>query len=201
LRRIGRFYEIDEVLDIVLRDRVYYQTSNGGVTLSGGEPTLFMDYASNLLREFKSSGIHTAIETGGFFEYPEFETKMLEWLDLVLFDVKLADASLHTKYTGRSNEVILQNLARLVRERPDDVIPRIPLIPDITTDPDNLRRIAEILMEMGVRHYWLLPYNPLGFSKREPIGKQPVNMPQRLLTAEEMAHIRGFFVDMDPVEM
>jgi pyruvate formate lyase activating enzyme len=201
LRRIGCFYEVDEVLDIVLRDRVYYQTSNGGVTLSGGEPTLFMDYASKLLQTLKTNGIHTAIETCGFFEYPEFETKMLNWLDLILFDVKLADSSRHTKYTGRSNEVILQNLARLVRGRPEDVIPRVPLIPDITTDTDNLHRTAEILREMGVRHYWLLPYNPLGLSKRETIGKPPVNMSQHLLTTEEMAHIRGFFFDMDPVEM
>jgi len=201
LRKIGRFYEIDELLDIVLRDRVYYQTSNGGVTLSGGEPVLFIDYAARLLRELKSSGIHTAIETCGFFEYSQFKTKMLGWLDLILFDVKLADAELHLKYTGKRNEVILENLARLVQERPNDVIPRIPLIPGITTDPENLQQIADILKEMGIRRLCLLPYNPLGFSKRKTIGKPMVNMPEHTLTKEEIAKLEGFFSWAELVEM
>lgn len=193
LRQIGRFYEVDELLDIVLRDKVYYQTSNGGVTLSGGEPVLFIDYASQLLQKLKSNEIHTAIETCGFFEYSQFKTKILRWLDLVLFDVKLANAELHLKYTGKRNEVILENLVRLVQERPDDVIPRVPLIPGLTTAPNNLQQIADIFKEMRIRRCWLLPYNPLGFSKRETIGKPTVNMPVRMLTEEEMARIKGFF--------
>lgn len=201
LRKIGRFYDIDQLLDIVLRDKMYYQTSNGGVTLSGGEPTLFVDYASRLLRELKSNGIHTAIETSGCFEYSEFEIKLLNRLDLVLFDVKMADADLHSKFTGKRNEVILENLARLVRERPEDVIPRVPLIPGITTDAHNLREVARIFIEMGVRRCWLLPYNPLWFSKREALGKAPANMPQALLTGEEMAQIKGFFCGIELVEM
>jgi pyruvate formate lyase activating enzyme len=201
LRQIGRFYEIDEVADIILRDSVYYQTSNGGVTLSGGEPTLFIDYASHLLQKLKSNEIHTALETCGFFEYSEFKAKMLGWIDLVLFDVKLANAELHLKYTGKRNEVILENLVRLVRERPDDVIPRVPLIPGITTDPDNLRQIADTFEEIGIRRCSLLPYNPLGLSKRETIGKPAVNMPMCLLTEEEMARIKGFFSRTELVEM
>lgn len=201
LRQIGRFYEIEELLDIVLRDRVYYQTSNGGVTLSGGEPILFIDYASQFLQELKSNEVHTTIETCGFFEYSQFKAKILRWLDLVLIDVKFADAELHLKYTGKRNEVILENLVRLVGERPDDVIPRIPLIPGITTDPDNLRQIADTFKEMRIRRCWLLPYNPLGLSKRETIGKPAVNMPMRLLTEEEMAWIRGFFSCAELVEM
>jgi pyruvate formate lyase activating enzyme len=201
LRQIGRFYEVDELLDIILRDEVYYQTSNGGVTLSGGEPVLFMDYASQILQKLKSSKIHTAIETCGFFDYSQFKIKMLGWIDLVLFDVKLAKAELHLKYTGKRNEVILENLARLVQERPDDVIPRVPLIPGITTDPDNLRQIADMFKEMRIGRCWLLPYNPLGLSKRETIGKPAVNMPMRLLTEEEMAWIRGFFACAELVDM
>lgn len=201
LRQIGRFYEVDELLDIVLRDKVYYQTSNGGVTLSGGEPVLFIDYASQLLQKLKSNEIHTAIETCGFFEYSQFKTKILGWLDLVLFDVKLANAELHLKYTGKRNELILGNLVRLVQERPDDVIPRVPLIPGLTTDPNNLQQIADIFKEMRIRRCWLLPYNPLGFSKGETIGKPTVNMPVRMLTEEEMARIKGFFSWAELVEM
>ena len=201
LRQIGCFYEIDELLDIILRDQVYYQTSGGGVTLSGGEPALHVDYISQLLPKLKSVGIHTAIETSGFFDWSQFHTKILGWLDLVLFDVKLADPKLHLKYTGKRNDVILQNLARLVRERPDDAIPRVPLIPGITTRRSNLQKISGLLRETGIRRCWLLPYNPLGFSKRKTIGKPMVNMPEHVSTKEEMAKLEGFFSGLELVEM
>ena len=201
LRQIGRFYEIDELLDIILRDNVYYQTSGGGVTLSGGEPALHVNYASQLLQKLKSNGIHTAIETCGYFEWSQFNAKMLGWLDLVLFDVKLADPELHLKYTGKRNDMILENLTRLVQERADDVIPRLPLIPDMTTCPSNLREVSGTLQEMGMRRCWLLPYNPLGFSKRETIGKPMIDMPDHVLTAVEIAELKGFFSWAELVEM
>ncbi len=201
LRQIGHFYEIDELLDIVLRDKVYYQTSNGGVTLSGGEPTLYTDYVSQLLQKLKSNGIHTTIETSGFFEWSQFNTKILGWLDLVLFDIKLADPELHLKYTGKRNDLILENLTRLMQKRPKDIIPRVPLIPGITTCPGNLEKISSMLREMGVRRCWLLPYNPLGFSKRKTIGKPTVNMPDHMLTEEEMAEFEGIFSWAELVEM
>jgi len=201
LRKIGRFYEIDELLDVVLRDKMYYQTSNGGVTLSGGEPTLFIDYVSHLLQELKSNGIHTAMETCGYFDYSEFEANILRWIDLILFDVKLADPGLHSRYTGSRNEVVLENLSRLSRERPDDVIPRVPLIPGVTVDAHNLQEVAGIFRAIGAKRCWLLPYNPLGFSKREALGKPVANMPQAMLTREEITQIKGFFSGMELVEM
>ena len=201
LRQIGRFYEIDEVFDIVLRDEAYYQTSDGGVTLSGGEPALHIDYVSQLLQALKYNGIHTAIETCGFFEWSQFKTKMLGCLDLVLFDVKLADPELHLKYTGKRNDLILENLARLMQERADDVIPRIPLIPGITTFPDNLQKISDILRGMGVTRCWLLPYNPLGLSKWNTIGKPTANMPDKCLTKEELRELESYFSWAELVEM
>lgn len=201
LRNIGCFYEIDELMDIVLRDKIYYQTSGGGVTLSGGEPTLYMDYASQLLGQLKKNEIHTVIETCGFFDYNQFHAKLLKYLDLILFDVKLADADIHRKYTGKSNELILGNLVRLAEERPDDVIPRIPLIPGITADPDNLKQIAAMFKEARISRCWLLPYNPLGFSKLPAIGKPPVNLPERGLSREEICGIKDIFSGFELVEM
>ena len=201
LRQIGRFYEIDELVDIVLRDKVYYQTSGGGVTLSGGEPTLFMNYASHLLQQLKSNGVHIALQTCGFFGWDEFKSKMLCWLDLILFDVKLADADLHRNYTGKPNAVILENLSHLVQERPADVVPRIPLIPGVTTEPDNLQQINKLFGQMGINHCWLLPYNSLGFSKQETIGKPSTALPKRLLTEDEIERIREFFPGVGFIEM
>ncbi|MFC1981649.1 glycyl-radical enzyme activating protein, partial [Chloroflexota bacterium] len=201
LRQVGRFYEIDELLDIVVRDKAYYQTSGGGVTLSGGEPAQHVAYTSQLLQKLKSNGVHTAIETCGFFEWSQFKTNMLSWLDLVLFDVKLADSGLHLKYTGKRNDVILQNLAKLVQERPDALIARVPLIPGITTRRINLQKLSGIFREVGVRRCWLLPYNPLGFSKRKTMGKPMVNMPDHMLTKAEITRLGSFFPWAELVEM
>lgn len=193
LRLVGRFYEIDQLLDIVLRDQVYYQTSGGGVTLSGGEPTLYADYVSLLLQGLKSHGIHTALETSGFFDWTQFHDNLLSWLDLIFFDIKLAAPELHQIYTGQGNELIWANLARLVQERPQAVIPRVPLIPGITNASANLQEISAKLQEMGVRRCWLLPYNPLWFAKLEGIGKPSVPLPNRWLTREEIAQGESFF--------
>lgn len=200
LRQIGRSYEIDELLEIALRDRAYYQTSGGGVTLSGGEPTLHTGYAAQLLRGLKAEGVYTAIETCGFFEWSQFRSEMLDWLDLVLFDIKLADPDVHLEFTGKRNDLILRNLTALVKYRPECVIPRVPLIPGITACASNLQKISEILRQTGVRRCWLLPYNPLGFSKQETIGKPVVNMPERQLTGEELDRCKSYFSWTEMVE-
>jgi pyruvate formate lyase activating enzyme len=201
LRRIGRFYEINELVDIIRRDQVYYQVSGGGVTLSGGEPTLHMNYASQLLRELKTGGIHTAIETSGLFAWSTFKHRMLDWLDLVLFDLKLADPELHNRYTGQRNDVILQNMAHLARERPGDIIVRIPLIPGITAERENLQKLYAIIRNTGIKRYSLLPYNPLGLSKRITIGKPMVDLPQHTLTDDEIRQLEYIFSPLEMVEM
>jgi len=170
LRKIGRFYPIDELISILLRDKVFYEVSGGGVTLSGGEPTFYMEYISLLLQELKMRGIHTAIQTNGFFKWSQFKKKVLDWVDLIMFDIKLADPEDHLRYTGRENQLILKNLARLLKERPKDVTPRIPLIPGITATTGNLKAISKLLQGLGVTKCSLLPYNPTGLSKAENIG-------------------------------
>ncbi len=172
LRQIGHFYPVEELVSILLRDKAFYEVSGGGVTLSGGEPTLYMDYVSLLLKALKKEGIHTAMETNGFFNRSEFEEKLLPWLDLIMLDVKLADSKEHLRYTGRGNETILENLAKLIRERRDDVIPRTALIPRITATTENLRAISQLYQSLGIERCALLPYNPIGFTKAENIGKK-----------------------------
>ena len=105
------------------------------------------------------------------------------------------------KYTGKGNEIILKNLAMLSRERSHDVIPRVPLIPGITTNPDNLQRIVAMLKEMRISRCWLLPYNPLGLSKLASIGKTTVNLPERKLSEQEMSDIKDIFYEIDLVEL
>ncbi len=119
LREVGHFYPIEELVSILMRDKVFYEVSGGGVTISGGEPSLHMNYVSSLLKILKRKGIHTAIQTNGFFNWSDFKEKLLPWLDLIMFDVKLVDPQKHLKYTGQENDIILENLNHLTKEAPE----------------------------------------------------------------------------------
>jgi len=177
IRRIGRCYEIEELLEILLRDRVFYKVSGGGVTLSGGEPTLWPEYAGDLLRKLKQEGIRTALQTCGYFEYFAFKEEMLPWLDLIMYDLKLINAEDHLRWTGQDNQRILHNFTRLLNA-PVEMIPRIPLIPGFTTSEENLEGISSFLKDSGVRTCSLLPYNPLGLSKWDTLGKNKPPLPE-----------------------
>jgi|WetSurMetagenome_2_1015567.scaffolds.fasta_scaffold23797_2 pyruvate formate lyase activating enzyme len=176
IRRIGKYHEMDELLETLLRDRVFYEVSGGGVTLSGGEPTLWSQYAGDLLRRLKQEGIRTALQTCGYFEYNPFKEEMLPWLDLIMYDLKLINAEDHLRWTGHDNQRILHNFTRLLNA-PVQMIPRIPLIPGFTTSKENLEGISSFLKDSGVRTCSLLPYNPLGLSKWENLGKNKPGLP------------------------
>jgi len=194
LRQIGRFYTLEKLVSILMRDRMFYEVSNGGITLSGGEPTLYMDYVSLLLQAIKKEGMHTAIQTNGFFRWSEFKEKLLPWLDLIMFDVKLAEAQAHQKYTGQKNDVILENLAKLIKERPQAVIPRTPLIPGITATTQNLKAISKLYQSLGIKRCALLSYNPTGFSKAENIGKKISPLLSRhMMSSEEERKYQQIF--------
>jgi pyruvate formate lyase activating enzyme len=176
LRRVGRYYGVDELVDTLLRDRVFYKVSGGGVTLSGGEPTLWPSYIGELLRRLKQEGIHAALQTCGYFDFYAFKEAMLPWLDLIMYDLKIIDCQDHLRWTGRDNERILHNFTRLL-DASAEIIPRIPLIPGFTTSEENLEGISSFLQHNGVRRCSLLPYNPLGLSKWENLGKNKPGLP------------------------
>ena len=194
LRWFGSPYEVEELLEILLRDRMFYQVSGGGVTLSGGEPTLFLDYCAAVLGPLKDLGLHTAIQTNGLFVWSEFKDKVLPLIDLVMLDVKLADGNLHREYTGRDNAQVWTNLAALLKEKPGVALPRIPLIPNFTATRENLEAISRRFQELGVKKCSLLPYNPTWFFKAASLD-QPVDdrLSPHLMTAEELAACREIF--------
>ena len=190
LRIVGKYYELDQLVELLLRDKVYYETSGGGVTLSGGEPTLYIDYASRLACKIKEHGVSVTIETSGYFNYETFKSRMLPSLSLILYDIKLMDSEEHLAYTGRENQLILENFRRLAEDSPIPIIPRTPLIPGITARTENLRAIAEFIKKCGLTQYSLLPYNPLGPPKRENIGKEPVDLTQEWMAEDQVACCR-----------
>ncbi len=151
LRRVGRSYPPDELIELLVRDAPFFRASGGGVTLSGGEPTLHMEYAGDVLRRLKEQGIHTAIETNGFFPWDRFSDAILPNVDLIMFDVKLADAGRHREYTGESNSVIMENLRLIAVEYPSLLLPRVPLIPGFTATTENLAAIGSLFRTLGAR--------------------------------------------------
>jgi pyruvate formate lyase activating enzyme len=179
LRKIGRTYEPEELMELLLMDAPFYRASGGGVTLSGGEPTLHMEYAGDILRRLKQQAIHTAIETNGFFVWDRFRDAILPYVDLIMMDVKLIDPVKHRAYTGASNEVIIENLRRLAREHPLRLLARVPLIPGFTATTETLDEIAALFRSLGLERYALLPYNPTWFHKAAAIGR---TVDPRLLT-------------------
>ncbi len=190
LRKIGTYYSVEELLGILLRDELFYLHSGGGVTLSGGECTLYPHFLESLLKGLKASDIHVAIETSGHFPYDLFRRKILPYLDLIYFDIKPIDPVGHRKCTGRWNDLILANFRRLIGERGVKVVPRIPLVPGITATEENLSAVGRFLLECGATCLKLLPYNPMGLDKYESIGRPRPDLPETFMSQDEEEEAR-----------
>jgi len=171
LKSIGRYYSVAELLDILKDDHLFYETSKGGVTFSGGEPVLYMDYVGEIMKGLKNDNIHIAIQSSGLFDMSEFRSKLLPYIDLIYYDIKFVDPVQHKKYTGKSNIQILDNFVELIKVAGVQIIPRVPLIPGITAIPDNLIQVAKFLKNTGCQGYQLLPYNPGGIPKKNSTGR------------------------------
>jgi pyruvate formate lyase activating enzyme len=187
LAHVGRRYTVDELVEVLLRDEPYYRHSGGGVTFSGGECTMFPEYLESLARALRQRGIHLLVETAGQLDGAWFVARILPLVDRVYFDLKLADAAAHRRYTGSDNRRILENLTLLIETAPDRVDVRIPLVPGITTTPENLRGLAQLLRERGVRRATLLPYNPLGCEMAPRLGRERPPVPEGFMSKEELA--------------
>lgn len=194
LEQRGTTLPADQLVELLLRDRLLYETSGGGVTFSGGEATLYPDYLEQVLRELKREGIHTALQTCGLFDFEQFSARLLPGIDQLYFDIKLFDPDLHLRFTGRDNRPILDNLMRLTDMAPEKLIPRVPLIPGITATRQNLTAVASLLKKLGLTRIELLPHNPAGGQKRRAIGREiPDELPPDVITAGEETKWRELF--------
>jgi len=169
LRTIGDEWGSDALLDEVLRDRAFHEDSGGGVTLSGGEPLLQIDFVEEFCSACRGEGVPVALETCGAVPFDSFG-RILPFVDLILYDVKAIDPALHKAWTGSSNEMILSNLERL-RRAEVPLIPRIPIVPEHTALPANLDQIAAHL-EGRFEQVHLLPYHGWGEAKRDLVDSQ-----------------------------
>lgn len=182
----GRSYTVEEALARVLRDRPFYETSGGGVTLSGGEPLCQPDFAESFLRACKEAGVDTALDTTGYVPSGAID-RVLPYTDLFLYDLKHLDSAAHQRACGVPNEIILDN-ARHIASAGGKLQIRIPLIPRFNDAEDNLRSTARFCRELGeaVETVQLLPYHTLGVSKYERLGYD-----RKVFTAEPMSDERA----------
>lgn len=170
-RQVGKAYSPGEMAHELIKDKSYFDTSGGGVTFSGGEALSFIDYLSEVAVMLKRKGVHIAIQTSGFFDYEAFNTKLMDNIDLIFYDLKIMDAKRHQTLLGQPNRVILENFKKIITSG-ITVIPRIPLIPNYVATEANLAAIARFFHEQDVRACEFLYYNPGFEDKLKRLGRR-----------------------------
>jgi pyruvate formate lyase activating enzyme len=161
---VGRFMTVDEVLEEVLSDKVFYDTSGGGMTLSGGDPTAQPHFALALLKGAKERGLHTALDTNGNLEWG-FMEKLLEYTDLVLYDIKAMDSNIHESLTGVSNDLILENAQKIAEKKNLEMRVRFPVIPGVNDGKENIEKTARFVKSLKVGWVDILPYHAFAGQK------------------------------------
>ena len=171
LELCGREYTVDEVLAEVLKDKIFYENSGGGLTLSGGEPMAQAAFALELAQRAKAAGLHVAIETCGFAPRKEYE-EILPYIDLFLFDIKSTVPEKHRKLTGQDLTLIHENL-RFIDRSGKPLQLRCPLVPGVNDSDAELAGIAALADTLeNVQSIDIEPYHPLGVSKAERLGEE-----------------------------
>lgn len=165
----GKEMTSDEVLEILLEDRIFYESSNGGITLSGGECLMQPEFCAELLRKCKDNGLHTAVDTCGFVSKETLD-KVIPYTDVFLYDIKAIDEDVHIRCTGRSNQMILDNL-RYLDDLGCKTEIRIPYVPEYNAD--QMEKIRDFLA--GLKHVQkvkVLPYHNFAGSKYDALSME-----------------------------
>ena len=172
LEVIGREMSVAEVIDEVMKDSPFYETSGGGMTLSGGEPMFQFEFTLALLKEAKSRGLHVCMETCGFAPVERY-AETLPYVDIFLFDIKESDPDRHLEYTGVPLEPVRKTLSFL-NGKGAKIALRCPLVPGLNARDGHFKAIGELADSLdAVVQVDVEPYHPLGISKSERIGKNP----------------------------
>jgi len=188
---MGRHVTAGEVFHEVAKDEVFYESSGGGVTLSGGEPLAQPEFAAAILRLCKKAGLHTAVDTCGYAAW-EMVKEVLQYADLILFDFKHMDQVKHQEYTGVPNRLILENAKRIYRELRRSMWARIPLVPGYNSTKENIRATAEFISrELGSQvRVHLLPYHKMGEVKYKRLEREGGDLHIEPLEEEKMEELK-----------
>jgi pyruvate formate lyase activating enzyme len=192
---VGKEYSTEELVRIILEDIKFYKRSGGGVTFTGGEPTGQISFLNSLVLSMVELNINTCIETCGYFDFDKCKDTLYR-IDTILFDLKLISDNLSKKYTGANSGLIFENLERLNNECTNEIIIRIPLIPEITMTDENLYKINEFLLSNSIQRIKevnLLPYHKLGIKKYKLLDKDYKLKKTKLSSQYEINHVVKIF--------
>lgn len=193
LESIGTCMTVQEVMEKVMADEIFYQNSGGGVTLSGGEALTQSEFCRELFKECRDQYVHTAIETTGYAAWEKLKG-VLDYTDLVLFDLKHMDPAVHKELTGVSNELILKNLEEIFARTKVPTIIRLPVIPGANDSNENMEATARFMNKIGAKEINIMPYHRLGTGKYAGLGKEyPMEMDINAPGDERMKEIQGIF--------
>ena len=185
----GKLMTTDDVVDVVEKDSLFYRNSNGGVTFSGGEPTYQPDFLLELLRDCQRAGFHTCLDTCGHIQWRVLE-EILEYVDLVLFDIKHTDPERHRELTGVDNRLIFDNVKKIAKMSKETIV-RVPLLAGINDSEENINALGSFMCELSIKRVDLLPYHKLGVKKYERLGKEYKLEELRSFKREVVDDIRG----------
>ncbi len=188
----GKLFTISEVIREVMKDEMFYEESNGGVTLSGGEVLMQHEFASELLKFLKTKNIHTAIETTGYTSNEVF-SKFIENVDLLLFDMKHYDRDKHFKATNVYNDLIIENL-KIAINSGKEVIIRIPVIPNINSSLKDAEGFCKLLKFVNAKKVNLLPFHQFGQKKYEHLNKDYTFHNVQQLHEEDLLDYKNIFI-------
>jgi len=188
---VGKEYSVDEVMKEIVKDKVFYEQSNGGVTVSGGEPLLQIDFVEEFLKRLKEENIHTAVDTSGAVNYESLE-RVSKYTDLFLYDLKLMDDEKHKEYIGASNKSIIENLVKLSKIH-SNINLRMPIIGGINDDIGHIEKTIELIKDLNIKKINLLAYHNIARHKYEKLGIVYEDAKMSIPTVDVMNNFKKMF--------
>lgn len=170
LELVGEIISVERVFEEIIKDEMFYKQSGGGITISGGEVLANSAFALELLKICKDNYVNTAIETSGYGSFENLK-QLSRYTDIILYDIKHTDNGMHQRFTGVSNRLILENIKKLSAIH-NNIIIRVPLIPNINDDEENIKNTAKLALECSIKEIHLLPYHSLGVDKYRRLQRE-----------------------------
>lgn len=193
LKNEGEYKKIKDILDICLQDKDFYEESNGGVTISGGEGMIQPEFLKELVSTLKNENIHVAIETTGYINHELFK-ELSTLFDLILFDVKHYDNIKHFEGTGVYNDLIIKNLKWAIKNNLN-VLTRVPVIPGFNDSLEDASKITDLLKHVGATNVQLLPFHQFGEKKYDMLNKIYTLKHLKALYPEDLKGYQEVFIN------
>ena len=188
---VGNQISVNELMQVIEKDRAFYRNSGGGVTFGGGEPLLQPNFIKAVCIECRKQGFNTALETCGYAPWENLAT-VAPFVDTIMFDLKHMDPVIHKEFCVRSNKLILQNLKKLTKLK-KNIIVRIPIIPGYNDTKKNIEQTADLIksLKSSISHVEILPYHKYGVLKYKRLGMRYKIDETKLPSDEDMVRVKN----------